>query len=123
MRTIVMLIIFTLLSSASTPAHAKIKSIGKGDKLNFDPSQIPKDIMGAFEIMNVKCIKCHTQERTVIAIQSGIAPVSGQPFDEKAAKAYGDKLLRKSKANMSKEEIKQVVNLMTYLIAEAAKSK
>ena len=121
MRISVMLIVFALLSSVSTPLHARVKTVGKGDKLNFDPLQIPQEMKGAFELMNVKCIQCHTQERAVIAIQSGIAPVSGQPFDEKAAKAYGDKLLHKSKAKMTKEEMKQVVNLMTYLIAEAAK--
>jgi hypothetical protein len=89
--------------------------------MNFDPSQIPADMKGAFEIMKVKCIQCHTQERTVIAIQTGIAPVTGQPFDKQATKAYGIKMLRKPKSNMNRDEVKQVVNLMNYLIDEAAK--
>ncbi len=121
MRIIITLIIVALFASTSTPAHAKIKSVGKGDKMNFDPGQIPSDMKTAFEIMKVKCIQCHTQERTVIAIQTGIAPVTGQPFDKQATKAYGIKMLRKPKSNMSRDDVKLVVNLMNYLIDEAAK--
>jgi len=116
-----MFILLALLVIVSTPVHAKIKAVGKGDKMNFDPSQIPADLKGAFEIMKIKCIQCHTQERTVIAIQTGIAPVTGQPFDKQATKAYGIKMLRKPKSNMTRDEVKQVVNLMNYLIDEAAK--
>jgi len=121
MKLIKMLVLLVLLSIVATPVHAKIRAVGKGDKMNFDPSQIPADLRGAFEIMKVKCIQCHTQERTVIAIQTGIAPVTGQPFDKQATKAYGIKMLRKPKSNMTRDEVKQVVNLMNYLIDEAAK--
>ncbi len=121
MRPLKVLLVSLLFIAFAFPAHAKIRSVGKGDKMNFDPSQIPYDMKGAFEIMKVKCIQCHTQERTVIAIQTGIAPVTGQPFDKQATKAYGVKMLRKPKSNMNREEVKAVVNLMNYLIDEAAK--
>jgi hypothetical protein len=121
MRMLKLFILFTLFALSATTAHAKIKSVGKGDKMNFDPSQIPSDLKPAFEIMKVKCVQCHTQERTVIAIQTGIAPVTGQPFDKQATKAYGIKMLRKPKSNMSREEVKKVVDLMNFLIDEAAR--
>lgn len=121
MRLTKLLVLLTLVAVTTTPVHAKIRAVGKGDKMNFDPSQIPADLRGAFEIMKVKCIQCHTQERTVIAIQTGIAPVTGQPFDKQATKAYGIKMLRKPKSNMTREDVKQVVNLMNFLIDEAAK--
>lgn len=121
MRPLKVLLVSLLVIAFACPAQAKIRSVGKGDKMNFDPSQIPADMKSAFEIMKVKCIQCHTQERTVIAIQTGIAPVTGQPFDKQATKAYGVKMLRKPKSNMNREEVKAVVNLMNYLIDEAAK--
>lgn len=121
MRILKTVVVALLGVALAFPAHAAINAVGKGDKMNFDPAQIPADMKGAFEVMKVKCIQCHTQERTVIAIQSGIAPVTGQPFDKQATKAYGIKMLRKPKSNMSREEVKQVVNLMNYLIDEAAK--
>lgn len=118
MKTMVLIV---MLALAATPVHAKLKTVGKGDKMGFDPSQIPADMKGAFEIMKVKCIQCHTMERTVIAIQTGIAPVTGQPFDKQATKAYGIKMLRKPKSNMTREDVKQVVNLLNFLIDESAK--
>jgi len=121
MRLLRVLLVASLFVAVALPVQAKIKTVGSGDKMNFDPSQIPADMRGAFEIMKVKCIQCHTQERTVIAIQTGIAPVTGQPFDKQATKAYGIKMLRKPKSNMTREDVKQVVNLMNYLIDEAAK--
>lgn len=121
MRLTKMIVLLVLLALAATPVHAKIKSVGKGDKMNFDPSQIPADLKGAFEIMKTKCIQCHTMERTVIAIQTGIAPVTGQPFDKQATKAYGIKMLRKPKSNMTRDDVKHVVNLMNFLIDESSK--
>jgi len=121
MRLLRVLLVASLFVAVALPVQAKIKTVGSGDKMNFDASQIPADMRGAFEIMKVKCIQCHTQERTVIAIQTGIAPVTGQPFDKQATKAYGIKMLRKPKSNMTREDVKQVVNLMNYLIDEAAK--
>lgn len=122
MKWRVILVVSLLVGAAlSVQVHARINAVGKGDKMNFDPAQIPADLKPAFEIMKVKCIQCHTQERTVIAVQTGIAPVTGQPFDRQATKAYGIKMLRKPKSNMSRDEVKKVVDLMNYLIEEAAK--
>jgi hypothetical protein len=121
MRLFKKLILLALFAVVATPVHAKINAVGKGDKMNFDPGQIPADLKPAFAIMNVKCIQCHTQERTVISIQTGIAPVTGQPFDKQATKAYGIKMLRKPKSNMNREEVKKVIDLMNFLIDEAAK--
>lgn len=114
-------ILFLALILCSSTAYAKVKSVGSGDKMNFDPTQISAEFKGAFEIMKVKCVQCHSMERTVIAIQTGIAPVTGQPFDKQQTKIYGIKMLRKPKSNMNKEEIKQVVNLMNNLLDLAAK--
>ena len=116
MRILAGLLGFALFAVAPVQVHAKIKTVGTGDKINFDQSQIPADMKSAFEIMKVKCIQCHTMERTVISIQSGIAPVTGQPFDKNATKSYGIKMLRKPKSNMSRDDVKQVVGLLNYLL-------
>lgn len=121
MKWRIIVVVSFLVAALSVQAHARINAVGKGDKMNFDPGQIPADLKPAFEVMKIKCIQCHTQERTVIAIQTGIAPVTGQPFDRQATKAYGIKMLRKPKSNMSRDEVKKVVDLMNYLIEQAAK--
>jgi hypothetical protein len=105
----------------SVPCYAGVKTVGKGDSMNFDPASIPASMKPSFDIMKVKCIKCHTMERTVVAITTGVAPITGQPFDRAATRAYGIKMLRKPDSNMNKQEVKAVVDLMNILLDEAAR--
>jgi hypothetical protein len=72
-----------------------------------------------YDVVRVKCVKCHTLERTIVAVQTGVAPISGQPFDRSATKAYGVKMLRKPDSNMNKAEVRQAVDLLNYLLVEA----
>ena len=110
-----------LCLAAGPLAAADLKTVGSGDSINFDPAGFPPDIKAKFEVMKVKCIKCHTMERTIIAIKTGVAPISSQPFDRNATKAYGIKMLRKPDSDMNKEQTKAVVDLMNYLLDEAAR--
>ena len=112
--------LFVLIISA-TSAHAGLKVIGKGDAMRLDPSSFPPVMKANYDVVRVKCVKCHTLERTIVAIQTGAAPISGQPFDRNATKAYGVKMLRKPDSNMSKPEVKASVDLMNYLLAESEK--
>lgn len=111
----------TLCLAASPLAAIDLKTVGSGDVMNFDPSGFREDMKPKFEVMKAKCVKCHTMERTIVAIKTGVAPVSGQPFDRGATKAYGIKMLRKPDSDMSKDQVKAVVELMNYLLDEAAR--
>jgi len=118
-KLFVLAALFSLV--VTSVADARIRVRGRGDKMNFDPDSIPAQYKGSFDIMMRKCIKCHTMERTVIAVQTGRAPITGQPFDRQAVKAYGIKMLRKPNSNMNKQEIRDVVILLNYLLDENAK--
>jgi len=119
MKSIISIILaMTLLS---TPCFAVVRTIGKGESMSIDPASIPANLKSNFATMKTRCIKCHTMERTVVAITTGIAPITGQPFDRAATRTYGIKMLRKPDSNMNKEEVKAVVDLMNYLIEEAAR--
>lgn len=115
-KTVILLVLLCLFGTA---AHAGLKVIGKGDNMRLDPSAFPPAMKANYEIMRVRCVKCHTLERTIVAIQTGIAPISGQLFDRNATKAYGIKMLRKPDSNMTKQEVKATVDLMNYLLNEA----
>ena len=39
--------------------------------------QAPPKMQEGYKLMAVKCTKCHSQERTAIALQTGIAPITG----------------------------------------------
>ncbi|MFZ3208497.1 MAG: cytochrome C [Geobacteraceae bacterium] len=102
-------------------AHAGLKIVGAGSNMRLDPADFSPAMKANYEIMRVRCVKCHTLERTVVALQTGVAPISGQPFDKSATRAYGIKMLRKPDSNMNKQEVKAVVDLMNYLLANAGK--
>lgn len=116
MKTMTSICFVLLALLIATPGHAALKTLGKGDKLTFDPSGIPPQFKANWEVMKVKCIKCHTMERTVVSITTGIAPISGQPFDRTATRAYGLKMMRKPDSNMNKQEVKLCVDLMNWML-------
>jgi hypothetical protein len=120
MRKFVLLTSVIAVAFASF-AEARIKTTGRGDRLNFDSETIPANYRASFDVMLRKCTQCHTMERTVIAIQSGKAPITGQPFDKQAIKAYGIKMLRKPNSGMSKQEIRDVVVLLNFMLDENSK--
>jgi hypothetical protein len=120
MKRYVTLTVLIMLSIYSI-ADARIKVSGRGAKMNFSNEGVPEMYKPSFDLMLVKCIKCHTMERTVIAIQTGRAPITGQPFNKQAVKAYGIKMLRKPNSDMNKKEIRDVVVLLNYFLDENAK--
>jgi len=119
MKTIATMTLALMMFSIS--CYASIRTMGRGDTLSFDPAIIPSAMKSSYDTMMVRCIKCHTLERTVVAITTGIAPITGQPFDRAATRAYGVKMLRKPDSNMNKAEVKAVVDLMNYLLDVAAR--
>jgi hypothetical protein len=113
--------LITLVASASVDARVKVK--GRGANMNFDPASIPPQYQATYEMMVKKCTKCHTMERTVVAVQTGRAPITGQIFDKQAVKAYGIKMLRKPNSDMNKQDIREVVILLNWIIDENQKQQ
>jgi uncharacterized membrane protein len=118
-RIFVLAALITLTVTAAADARIKVK--GRGAAMNFDANSIPANFQATNEMMSKKCVKCHTMERTVIAIQTGRAPITGQPFDKQAVKAYGIKMLRKPNSDMNKQEIRDIVMLLNFFLDENAK--
>ncbi len=110
-----------LLCLLITTAHAGLKVLGKGDQTQLDPTAFPSKMKERYLLMKFKCAKCHSLERVVIAVQTGIAPISGQPFDRDATRTYGIKMMRKPDSNMNKQEVKEIVELLNFLVDEATK--
>ncbi len=120
MRKVLLFAALVLLMSAGL-ADARVKVKGRGANMNFDPATIPPQYQATYEMMTKKCSKCHTMERTVVAIQTGRAPITGQIFDRQAIKAYGIKMLRKPNSDMNKQDIRDVVILLNYILDENKK--
>lgn len=116
-RHVTLAVLITSLLAYSI-ADARVKVSGRGAKMNFSADSIPEMYKPSFNLVQAKCVKCHTMERTVIAVQTGRAPITGQPFNRQAVKAYGIKMLRKPDSGMNKKEIREVVIFLNYLLDE-----
>jgi uncharacterized membrane protein len=118
-RIFLLTALITLTIAAAAEARIKVK--GRGAVMNFDMASIPAQYQATFDMMTKKCSKCHTMERTVVAVQTGRAPITGQIFDRQAIKAYGIKMLRKPNSDMNKQEIRDVVVLLNFIMEENKK--
>lgn len=116
MRKMVMLL-STALLMISTVASAGLQVIGEYGFREYDPSNFPPSQKLSYKIMKARCTKCHTLDRVVQAVETGIAPISWQPFDQNSAKTYGEKVMRSANRSMTEEEVKSVVTLMQWLIS------
>jgi hypothetical protein len=119
MQKVLMIVI--VLASLASLVFAGLKTIGSGENKQFDVTRFPEDMKAKYDIMKVKCIKCHTLEVIAIAIATGVAPISGQPFDKNSTKAYGIKMMRKPGSDMSNDDTTSVIKLMNFMLDEAAK--
>ncbi|HIJ95724.1 MAG TPA: cytochrome C [Desulfuromonadales bacterium] len=120
MKRLSLLVALIIIVTVSL-SEARIKTKGRGEKMNFDADSIQESFKPTFNLMSVKCIKCHTMERVVIAVQTGRAPITGQPFNKQAVKAYGIKMLRKPNSDMDKKEIRDIVVFLNYVLDENQK--
>jgi uncharacterized membrane protein len=110
-----------IVLAVTAAADARVKVKGRGAAMTFDAATLPPQFQASFEMMTKKCTKCHSMERTVVAIQTGRAPITGQIFDRQAVKAYGIKMLRKPNSDMNKQDIRDVVILMNFIMEENKK--
>jgi len=117
----ILLLTALITLAVATAADARVKTKGRGAAMTYDATTIAPQYQPAFELLITKCVKCHTMERTVVAIQTGRAPITGQIFDRQAIKAYGIKMLRKPNSDMSKQDIREVVILLNYILDENSK--
>lgn len=123
MKIIMMSLLLLCLTAGSL--FAEVKVTGKGSNHKLDASKLPPNLQPAYAILNDRCTKCHSQERIVISFLNGVAPVSGQPFDSNAMKSLIYTMVRKANAKpataISKEQEKEIVALMKYLMEESTR--
>jgi hypothetical protein len=107
-----------------SPSYAGLKIIGSGNAMRLDPSGFPPDMKERYEkIMEVRCVRCHSLERVITALKTGVAPISGQTFDKITTEAYSIRMMRMPNSQMTKEETKAVIELLNFLLDEAARSR
>lgn len=123
MKILLMSLMVLCLTAGSL--FADVKVTGKGSNLKLDASKLPANLQNAYAILSDRCTKCHSQERIAISFRDGVAPISGQPFDANAMKSTIYTMVRKANAKpataISKDQEKEIVSLMKYLMEESTR--
>jgi len=100
----------------NVPCYAGLRVVGEAGFREYDPANFPPDKKLSYKTMKSRCTRCHSLDRVVQAIGTGIAPDSWMPFDQNSARAYGESRMRKANESMSPAEIQSIVDLMQWLI-------
>ncbi|HEY6872710.1 MAG TPA: cytochrome C [Geobacteraceae bacterium] len=114
MKKSCIVLILTLLLSAA--AHADLKVMGSGDTLAIDTTDFPPQMQKAYTVMTRRCSQCHTIERVIVAVQSGITPVSKSSFTKDGTKVLVTRMLLKAGPNYDRRERRVIVLLLNYLL-------
>ena len=112
-KTCVMLV-FALL--VSTIAHAQLRVIGGGNAVGIETSGFSPQMREAYDLMAQKCSRCHTIERVIVAVQSGVCPLSKTRFNKKTSESIVVRMYLKPESNMTKLEAKTILDFLNFLI-------
>lgn len=98
-------------------ALADVRTVGQGDKTVLVREQFPDDQKPRFDIFAVRCTKCHPMARPIMALRTGVSPVTGSVFDEVTLKKYVVKMMRKPNSGITKDDAKEVLTFLTYALS------
>ncbi|MBJ6799341.1 cytochrome C [Geomonas propionica] len=113
-----------LLIAIAATANAQVPIAGKGDTMRLDAARLPQPMKANYERMREKCTKCHSLERVLLPFQTGITPITMQPFDMDTVKSITFNMVRKSNGKnypISKDEAKSLSALLKYLLDESVR--
>src|SRR6266480_1892586 len=116
MKKASIILVFALL--VSTIAHAQLRVIGRGNAVGIETSGFPPPMQEAYGLMAQKCSRCHTIERVIVAVQSGVCPLSKTRFTKKTSESIVVRMYLKPESNMTKQEAKTILDLLNFLIDE-----
>lgn len=107
-------LVFALL--VSSIACADVKVIVQGDTVSIDPSGFPTQMRAGYDLMMEKCNKCHTIERIVAAVQTGICPITKTSFSKTSTRSVVTRMYLKPESNMTKSDARTIVLFLNYLL-------
>lgn len=108
---LVMTLALTLGVGASS---AELKLLGVGGNMTLDTADIPAELKPNWELMQIKCSKCHGLDVVLVPLQAG-ATSNGVALNKASIKAYGIKMLRKPDSGLTGIDLKKILELEDWL--------
>lgn len=114
MRTACITLVFGLL--ITTLSHARLRISGAGDTLSVDTTGFPAEMQATYALMTQKCSRCHTIERIITAVESGVLPLSKQRFGADTTETLVGRMFVKPDANITRGEARRIAELLSFLL-------
>ena len=102
------------LWGTSAGANGQLKTIGKGKAMVLDFKQFKGEYAANYKVFKVRCTKCHEMRRPIIALQTGVTPMTGSNFDRAGIKVYVIKMMRKAHSNIDKRDAKNIIRFLVH---------
>jgi mono/diheme cytochrome c family protein len=119
MKRIALLV--ALSTTAAGTAYGKLPLQTTARGVELDASSFPPQLLPAFQVFRDKCVTCHDQSRIVQVLATGTSNITGGPYTRREMLEHGVGMLRKGYSKFDKREIRQVVDMVEYLLEEAQK--
>jgi hypothetical protein len=96
------------------PAQAKLLTKGKGKHRVLVREQFSPVQQRRFDLFASRCTRCHNMARSIEALETGMAPITGSKFEEVEIGRYVIKMMRKSKSGISKGDAEELIQFLRY---------
>lgn len=119
-----LVVVFTVCCLMTSQAFAALTFTGSGSGREINTGSFPPEMKAGYEVMRSKCTRCHSLERLVVSLKTGIAPVSNQPFSLEHMQTDINGMIRKSNSRrfpISKEESQSIFAVLKYMVDESAR--
>ncbi len=108
--------IFILAFLIASVAYAQLTVIGSGGNMAIDTSGFPPGMQAAYNLMTHKCTRCHTLERIIESVRTGITPITRMAFNKQTSESVVVRMYLKPDANLSRREAKTVLDFLNFLL-------
>jgi hypothetical protein len=102
----------------SVVAYAQLNVVIQDGNLSIDTTGFPPKMKTAYSLMMNKCNQCHSLERIIVGVQSGICPLTKSAFNKESITAIVTRMFRKDNSNISREDAREILQLLEYLLNE-----
>jgi hypothetical protein len=89
---------------------------GQGENLGVDTSGFTPQMQMAYRLMAQKCSQCHSIERIIVAVQTGVTPLAKGSFTKETTRALVQRMFLKPASNLTKKDARTVVLLLNYML-------
>ena len=97
-------------------AYAQLNVIVQGENVSIDSTGFPPKMQAAYNLMMKKCNQCHSIERIVVGVQSGVCPLSKTAFTKETTRTIVTRMFLKENSNMTRENARDIVEFLDFLL-------